>query len=155
MRSLPPLLFVIGVGLVGCNLWKWAWMSSAERDQLATTIWITEVASAAPLANRLMDRLYQVVHGRLLGLWADRLLYGCALVVGVVEGLWLRRRLENSGYHLMIWTSAQACLVIIIVGAVVLATLSSPLPYRTAAAGAAAVCAWFGFAATAGFPRTL
>ena len=130
-------------------------MSSADRETAVFTIVQAEFGGGFSISEQLIERFYQVVHGRLLGLWADRLLYGCALVVGVVEGLWLRRRLENSGYHLIIWTSAQACLVMMIVGVLVLVTLSSPLPYRTAAAVAAAVCAWSGFAATAGFPRTL
>ncbi len=155
MKLLLPLLFLVGVGLIGFNLWKWVWISSVERDQRVSTIWITEIAGADPLPNRLMDQFYQVAYGRLNGLWGDRLLYGCALVAGVVEGCWLRRRLENKGYHMRLWISAQACIVIVVLGGLVLVTLSVPLQYRMAAAGLAAVFAWFGFAVAAGFPRTL
>ena len=155
MRLMLPVMFLAGVGLIGLHLWRWVWMSSVDRDTAVITIVQAEFGGGFSVSARLLEQGYQVAYGRLLGLWADRLLYGCALVVGVVEGLWLRRRLENSGYHLILWTSAQACLVMIIMGVLVLATLPSPLPYRTAAAGAAAVFAWFGFAAAAGFPRTL
>lgn len=130
-------------------------MSSTDRDITVFSIFVAEFAEDLNVSEGLPQQLERLVWGRLREIWADRLLYGCGLIVGIVEGLWLRRRLESKGYHMILWTSAQACLVTIIVGLLVLVTLSSPLPYRVVAASAVAVCAWLGFATTAGFPRTL
>ena len=67
MRLMLPLLFLVGVGLIELNLWKWGWMSTAERDMAIITILSTEFGGQLNVSDRLIDQLYQVVQGRYRG----------------------------------------------------------------------------------------